>query len=61
MMRILMILLATAAPAFADVETALTEHLLPGYAAFADATEALAAKAAATCDAVALRPEWNAA
>ncbi|MGL5012284.1 MAG: imelysin family protein [Paracoccaceae bacterium] len=60
-MRILMILLATAAPAFADVETALTEHILPGYAAFADATEALAEKAAATCDAAALRPEWNAA
>jgi uncharacterized protein len=55
----LSMLLAPAARA--DVAKAVRDHVLPGYAAFADATGALSRAAGQTCDADALRPLWHAA
>ncbi len=50
-----------ASAALADVPQAVQEHILPGYAGLEAATEALAAKAAQTCDAAALQPAYHAA
>lgn len=61
MRKFLLILLASATPATADVNAALTDHVLPGYAAFSATTGALADMAAQTCDAAMLRPAWHAA
>ncbi|MEF3049049.1 imelysin family protein [Pseudotabrizicola sp. L79] len=47
-----------ATPVAADVNTVIESHILPGYAAFAQATETLAADAQ-VCGAEALRPAWN--
>ena len=52
-------LLAT--PALADFPETVKDHILPGYQAFATATEALAAKSAETCDVAALQPAYHAA
>lgn len=60
MLRAVMILsLLVAMPARADVATVVKDLILPGYAAFADATADLAA--IDTCDAAALRPAYQAA
>jgi uncharacterized protein len=53
--------LACATPAIADVPQAVNAHILPGYAAFADATSALSDMAMGTCDRVLIQPAWNAA
>jgi hypothetical protein len=51
-----------ALPAHADVADAVNTVILPGYAAFAKATSALAAQAKAGCaDQATLRAGWNAA
>lgn len=49
------------APALADTERALAEHVLPGHAAFAEAAGALEAAAEADCRAEAVRPAFEAA
>ena len=46
-------------PARADVAEAVTKHVLPGYAAFANAAAALDQAAAADCRAESLRPAYN--
>lgn len=49
-----------AAPALAGVDAALNDHILPGYAGFAEATEDLAQAARADCRAEALAPAFHA-
>jgi uncharacterized protein len=61
MRKTLIALILAAAPAHADVQTAVMDHILPGYAAFSAATGALADMAAQTCDVDMLRPAWHAA
>jgi uncharacterized protein len=61
MRKFLIVLLLAATPARADVQTAVADHVLPGYAAFSAATGALADMAAQTCDTTLLQPAWNAA
>ena len=61
MLRALMISLILATPARADFPETVRQHILPGYAALATATDALALRAAETCNAVALRPAFHAA
>ena len=61
MIRTLALSLCLATPALADFPETVTTHILPGYAAFADATGVLAAKASETCDANALRPAYQTA
>lgn len=53
--------LMTTAPARADVAEAVNQVILPATATFAEATAALSAKAAETCDPAALRPAYDAA
>jgi hypothetical protein len=53
--------LGLAAPALADVETALDTHILPGFARFAEAADALAETAAADCSPGAMAPAYHAA
>jgi len=48
-----------AAPALADVDEALNDHILPGYAGFAEATEDLAQAARNDCRAEALVPAFH--
>ncbi|MEO1276734.1 MAG: imelysin family protein, partial [Pseudomonadota bacterium] len=48
-------------PAAADVDAALDDHVLPGYARLADETAALDAAAEADCAPEALRPAFHAA
>lgn len=48
-------------PVQADVADALHDHILPGYAGFAEAAGELAQAAEASCDPQVLRPAWNAA
>jgi predicted lipoprotein len=50
-----------AVPASADVEHALDTHILPGFARFAEAADALAQKAAADCRPEAMAPPYHAA
>ena len=50
-----------ALPAFADVDRAITQHVLPGHIALAQATDDLAAQAASDCTPDALRPAFHAA
>jgi uncharacterized protein len=61
MLRTLALTFCLATPAMADFPEAVTEHILPGYAAFAQAAESLAVTAQQSCDATALRPAYNAA
>ncbi len=61
MRKTLIALLVAAVPAHADVQTAVTDNILPGYAAFSAASGALADMAAQTCDQELLRPAWDAA
>ena len=53
--------LFSATQAVAGVEEALSDHILPGYAGFAEAAEVLAVTAEADCSPAALRDPWNAA
>ena len=52
---------ALGAPAVADVPEAISKEILPGYQAFAEASEALAEAARLDCSAEAMRAPWNAA
>ncbi|MFQ6548985.1 imelysin family protein [Aestuariibius sp. 2305UL40-4] len=52
-------LLAIPSVATADVERAITDHILPGYEAFEDAT--LALREVGNCDPVAVEPAYHAA
>lgn len=54
-------LLFSASAAFADVRAAVETAILPAYAGFAAASQALSDQAATTCDAAALQPAFNAA
>ena len=51
--------LGLAAPAHADVESALDAHILPGFAAFAEEARVLADAAAADCRPEAVRPAFH--
>jgi hypothetical protein len=53
--------LACAAPARADVETAVSAHILPGFSRFAEAAQALDATARADCRPAAVIPAYQAA
>jgi predicted lipoprotein len=59
MWKWLALAMVLAGPARADVAEAVRDHVLPGYAQFAEAAEALAA--VKTCDPEALRPAYQAA
>lgn len=61
MRKTLALLAFLATPAQADVAEALHDHILPGYAGFAEAAGALAQAAEGSCDPQVLRPAWNAA
>lgn len=61
MIRPLILSLLMATPALADFPDTVRDHILPGYAAFADATKALADAAAKSCDPEALKLAFNAA
>lgn len=61
MHKTLALLLMLASPVHADVETAVTDQILPGYAAFAEATAALATAAEASCDPQLLDAPYQAA
>ncbi|SNR27978.1 imelysin family protein [Puniceibacterium sediminis] len=50
-----------ASPAAADLARAVDEHILPGYAAFAETTAALHDAAVESCAPDTLRADWNAA
>jgi len=57
----LALILALGTPAAADVDSALDQHILPGYAGFAAAATDLAHSAQDDCRAAALRPAYHAA
>ena len=61
MRKTLALLAFLATPAQADVAGALNDHILPGYAGFAEAAGDLAQAAETSCDPQVLRPAWNAA
>ncbi|MFZ3584580.1 imelysin family protein [Loktanella sp. DJP18] len=62
MKHVLTLTLAFAATSvMADIDATIDDHILPGYAAFADATMALDDAAASTCAPDVLRPAWQAA
>ncbi len=50
-----------AGPAAADLAKAVDDHILPGYAAFADSTASLRDAAAESCAPQTLKSDWNAA
>lgn len=50
-----------AAPAFADLDAALDDHVLPNVARFAQATQALAETSAGTCAVSEVQPAYHAA
>lgn len=59
MLRLFALLAVLGSPLHADVTAAIDRHILPGYAAFADATASLDAAANADCTATSLRPAYN--
>jgi uncharacterized protein len=61
MLRWLTLFTLLATPLRADVAEVVAEHILPGYAALADATAALDAAAKADCTPTTLQPAFNAA
>jgi len=61
MIRTLALCLCLATPVLADFPETVRGHILPGYAAFADATRALAGTADMSCDVDGLRPAYQAA
>jgi uncharacterized protein len=52
---------AFASPAMADVQEVVMTHIQPGYAAFAEAANALATQVDGTCDVEAIKPAFHAA
>lgn len=54
-------LILLASPALADFPQTVADHILPGYAGFAQATADLADQAATDCNAATLRPAFDAA
>ncbi len=48
-------------PAIAGLARVVDDHILPGYAAFAQATDTLSRTALESCEPEKLRPDWNAA
>ncbi|MEM9577403.1 MAG: imelysin family protein [Pseudomonadota bacterium] len=60
-MRLALIFSVLCLPAFADVPTALNNHVLPRHTQLADATAALSAVAAGDCSPEAVRPAYHAA
>jgi uncharacterized protein len=61
MRRYILAALMFGTPVMADVPTAVTDHILPGYANFTESAAALAMMAETTCAPDQLRPAWNAA
>lgn len=61
MLRTFVLSLCLATPALADFPQAVSDHILPGYAKFAQAAQDLAEVSAQTCDAAALRPGYQTA
>ncbi len=61
MLRWLALCTFCAAPLHADVTEAVDQYILPGYAAFADASKALDAAATADCTAATVIPSYQAA
>jgi len=61
MIRIALICCLWASAVAADVEAALSQHILPGYARLAERTQALAAASDVTCNANALHAPYDAA
>ncbi|WP_050522491.1 imelysin family protein [Pseudorhodobacter wandonensis] len=61
MLKPLAVLLCLATPALADFPEAVTQHILPGYARFAQASQNLADAATRSCDVADLRPAYQAA
>jgi predicted lipoprotein len=61
MIRGLILSLLLASPALADFPEAVENHILPGYAAFAEASQVLSDQAAGNCTPEALHPAFNAA
>lgn len=61
LLRSLLLSFCLATPALADFEQTLTDHILPGYAAFAASTQALSDAAAKDCKADSLKPAFNTA
>lgn len=57
--RLAIALTALCTPALADFPQTVQDHILPGYAGLELASASLAAKAAQTCDAAALQPEFQ--
>lgn len=60
-LTVLSLLLTFGTPLQADVPDTVTRHILPGYAQFAKAADALADQAQMTCEADVLRPAFHAA
>ncbi|WP_323005061.1 imelysin family protein [Pseudorhodobacter sp.] len=61
MFRALILSVFLATPALADFPQAVAEHILPGYANFALATQTLSDAAATACEAETLRPAFQTA
>ncbi|AEI95667.1 imelysin family protein [Roseobacter litoralis] len=57
-MRLALIFTLIAAPAVADVSSAISDHILPGHARLVEATEDLSTMALADCTADAVRPAF---
>ena len=60
-MRLALALVFIATPAFADIDRALDDHILPGHQQLAEATWALASVAAESCAPETVRPAFNTA
>ncbi|MEM9792693.1 MAG: imelysin family protein [Pseudomonadota bacterium] len=60
-MRLALVLSLIVAPAMADVSSAVSKHVLPGYVRLVDATNDLAATAAQDCTPGSLRPSFHTA
>ncbi|MGV8989320.1 MAG: imelysin family protein [Cypionkella sp.] len=61
MMKHILLGLCCASPAWADFPETVQQHILPGYAAFAVASDDLAKAAMESCDPARLRPAFNTA
>ncbi len=61
LLRSFLLSLSLATPALADFEQTLSDHILPGYSAFAASTQALSDAAAKDCTADSLKPAFDAA
>ena len=61
LLRATLLSFCLATPALADFEQTLSDHILPGYAAFAASTQALSDAAAKDCKADSLKPAFNTA